>query len=206
MFYKKLLAFSVMWYVSNILPSICFPNFNFQTIPLSRMDQWICSRLYSTVAQCEQAWESYELHVVTSALYSFWVHSLCDVYVVRTFTQHYQLSFCHQSKQILKQKIITFLSFLLSFLVSLFHFFSFWQESVKPLVAQKGDKGTNSTPELVAHSVLYHCISLSLSLLSPFMPFITEELWQRLQPFRPEAAAQNSLCLQPYPSSSQLVG
>lgn len=50
------------------------------------MDQWICSRLYSTVAQCEQAWESYELHVVTSALYSFWVHSLCDVYVVRTFT------------------------------------------------------------------------------------------------------------------------
>lgn len=58
----------------------------------------------------------------------------------------------------------------------------------------------------VASTVLYHCVSVSLALLSPFMPFITEELWQRLQPFRPGAAAQGSLCLQPYPRSSQLVG
>uniref|UniRef100_A0A671VIJ0 Valine--tRNA ligase, mitochondrial n=1 Tax=Sparus aurata TaxID=8175 RepID=A0A671VIJ0_SPAAU len=113
--------------------------------PLSSMDRWICSRLYSTVAQCEQAFEAYELHTVTSALYSFWVHSLCDVYLTEGSVQ-------------------------------------------------------------VASSVLYHCVSTSLALLSPFMPFITEELWQRLQPFRPGAAAQASLCLQPYPCSSQLVG
>lgn len=50
------------------------------------MDRWICSRLYSTVLQCEQAFEAYELHTVTSALYSFWVHNLCDVYVVRSIT------------------------------------------------------------------------------------------------------------------------
>ncbi|CAB1448956.1 unnamed protein product [Pleuronectes platessa] len=52
-----------------------------ETTPLSSMDRWICSRLYSTVLQCEQAFEAYELHTVTSALYSFWVHSLCDVYM-----------------------------------------------------------------------------------------------------------------------------
>ncbi|KAM3596077.1 uncharacterized protein V6R79_007775 [Siganus canaliculatus] len=52
-----------------------------QTIPLSSMDRWICSRLYSTVAQCEKAFENYELHIVTSSLYDFWVHCLCDVYM-----------------------------------------------------------------------------------------------------------------------------
>lgn len=55
-----------------------------QTAPLSSMDQWICSRLYSTVVQCEVAFQASELHVVTSALRSFWVHSLCDVYLVST--------------------------------------------------------------------------------------------------------------------------
>lgn len=56
-----------------------------------------------------------------------------------------------------------------------------------------------------ASVVLYHCVSTSLVLLSPLMPFLTEELWQRLQPFRSDAAARGSLCLQPYPRSSQLV-
>lgn len=58
------------------------PTLSLQTRPLSRMDQWICSRLHSTVLQCEQAFQSYELHLVTSCLYSFWLHCLCDVYLV----------------------------------------------------------------------------------------------------------------------------
>uniref|UniRef100_A0A8D3BGY8 Valine--tRNA ligase n=1 Tax=Scophthalmus maximus TaxID=52904 RepID=A0A8D3BGY8_SCOMX len=126
-----------------------------ETTPLSSMDRWICSRLYSTVLQCEQAFEAYELHTVTSALYSFWVHSLCDVYM----------------------------------------------ECVKPVLVQQDDASARQ----VASSVLYHCVSVSLALLSPIMPFITEELWQRLRPFRPGAASQTSLCLQPYPCSSQLA-
>uniref|UniRef100_A0AAQ5Y473 Valine--tRNA ligase, mitochondrial n=1 Tax=Amphiprion ocellaris TaxID=80972 RepID=A0AAQ5Y473_AMPOC len=115
-----------------------------ECFPLSSMDRWICSRLHSTVVQCEHAFKAYELHTVTSTLYSFWVHSLCDVYMVRSRT--------------------------------------------------------------LTHTVLYHCVSMSLALLSPFMPFITEELWQRLQPFRSGSTDQASLCLQPYPHSSQLVG
>ena len=55
-----------------------------QTAPVSSLDQWICSRLYSTVLQCEQAFPSAELHLVTSGLRSFWLHSLCDVYLVRS--------------------------------------------------------------------------------------------------------------------------
>ncbi|CAB1350538.1 unnamed protein product [Coregonus sp. 'balchen'] len=55
--------------------------------------------------------------------------------------------------------------------------------------------------------VLYHCVSVSLALLSPFMPFLTEELWQRLHLLRGEGGdgAMASLCLQPYPQSAQLA-
>lgn len=59
------------------------PLHYFQTHPLSSMERWVCSRLYSTVLQCELGFEAYELHTVTSALQSFWVNSLCDVYLVR---------------------------------------------------------------------------------------------------------------------------
>uniref|UniRef100_A0A3Q3DKD1 valine--tRNA ligase n=1 Tax=Hippocampus comes TaxID=109280 RepID=A0A3Q3DKD1_HIPCM len=124
------------------------------------MDRWICSRLYSTVAQVEKAFEEYELHAVTAALYSFWIHNLCDVYM----------------------------------------------ESVKPVLLKQNEglKHDGGKVRPAASVVLYHCVSASLVLLSPLMPFLTEELWQRLQPFRTDAAAQGSLCLQPYPRSSQM--
>uniref|UniRef100_A0A3Q2YLS8 valine--tRNA ligase n=1 Tax=Hippocampus comes TaxID=109280 RepID=A0A3Q2YLS8_HIPCM len=127
---------------------------------LSSMDRWICSRLYSTVAQVEKAFEEYELHAVTAALYSFWIHNLCDVYM----------------------------------------------ESVKPVLLKQNEglKHDGGKVRPAASVVLYHCVSASLVLLSPLMPFLTEELWQRLQPFRTDAAAQGSLCLQPYPRSSQM--
>lgn len=143
-----------------------------EVVPLSSMDRWICSRLFSTVLQCEQSFEAYELHTVTSALQTFWVNSLCDVYM----------------------------------------------EYMKPLLARQ-DEGVLDQTEAehsvrarqAARSVLYHCVSVSLSLLSPIMPFITEELWQRLQPFRSRdsttftTTARSSLGLQPYPCSSQLA-
>lgn len=132
-----------------------------ETHPVSSMDRWICSRLYSTVQQCEEAFESYELHAVTSALHSFWVHSLCDVYL----------------------------------------------ESIKSVLKQEGcdSEKQRERERQVAMSVLYHSVSISLSLLSPFMPFLTEELWQRLLPYGADPIKNpTSLCVQPYPKTSQL--
>ena len=54
-----------------------------QTRPRSSMDRWVCSRLRSTVLQCERGFEAHELSAVTAAIHSFRVHSLCDVYLVR---------------------------------------------------------------------------------------------------------------------------
>uniref|UniRef100_A0A8C5FXM2 Valine--tRNA ligase, mitochondrial n=1 Tax=Gadus morhua TaxID=8049 RepID=A0A8C5FXM2_GADMO len=124
-----------------------------RTRPLSSMDRWVCSRLHSTVLQCERGFEARELSAVTAAIHSFWVHSLCDVYMVRQ------------------------------------------------LAALAGERQA-------ARSVLYHCVSVPLALLAPFMPYLSEELWQRLHPLltRGAGGGSSSLCLQPFPRSSDLVG
>ncbi|XP_067111873.1 valine--tRNA ligase, mitochondrial [Osmerus mordax] len=136
-----------------------------QMSPLSCMDRWVCSRLYNTVLQCEQGFENYELQAVTSALHSFWLHSLCDIYL----------------------------------------------ECIKPILShQEPDgqisRGHTESERQTAQRVLYHCVSVSLTLLSPFMPFLTEELWQRLYPLSSQAgSAVSSLCVQPYPQSAHLA-
>ncbi|XP_046699931.1 valine--tRNA ligase, mitochondrial isoform X1 [Silurus meridionalis] len=132
-----------------------------ETFPVSSIDRWICSRLYSTVVQCDKGFESFELHAVTSALHSFWLHSLCDVYL----------------------------------------------ECIKPVLKQDVKENEAWTEEKqIATAVLYHCVSISLRLLSPFMPFLTEELWQRLEPYNPTpTTAPSSVCVQPYPTDSLLA-
>jgi len=40
--------------------------------------------------------------------------------------------------------------------------------------------GFDETAKAVAHQVLYVCLETGLRLLHPIMPFVTEELWQRL--------------------------
>ncbi|KAJ8334950.1 hypothetical protein SKAU_G00405890 [Synaphobranchus kaupii] len=135
-----------------------------ETSPLSSIDRWICSRLRGTVLQCERGFESYDLQAVTAALHTFWLHSLCDVYL----------------------------------------------ECIKPVLGQQDgapDSWGVAERESV-RGVLFHCVSVSLALFAPIMPFLTEELWQRLQahcpqPHRPDVPAA-SLCVQPYPQSSQL--
>ncbi|XP_031442520.1 valine--tRNA ligase, mitochondrial [Clupea harengus] len=135
-----------------------------QTSPVSSIDRWICSRLLSTVRQCEEGFHGYELHAVTAALHSFWLHSLCDVYL----------------------------------------------ECIKPVLSPldtEDDAGKVTEMERrTARSLLYHCICMSLTLLNPIMPFITEELWQRLNSYNLQADhLVTSLCVQPYPQSSQLA-
>jgi valyl-tRNA synthetase len=50
-------------------------------------------------------------------------------------------------------------------------------EMVKPLLAGRdGDAVARES----ARSVLYRCLSDSLALLHPFMPFLTEEIWEKL--------------------------
>lgn len=47
------------------------------------------------------------------------------------------------------------------------------------------DESASTEARRSAQNTLYTCLDQGLRLLSPFMPFVTEELWQRL-PRRPE--------------------
>lgn len=46
------------------------------------MDAWILSRLAHTAHKCEQGFLTRELSLVAHALHHFWLHNLCDVYLV----------------------------------------------------------------------------------------------------------------------------
>jgi valyl-tRNA synthetase len=51
--------------------------------------------------------------------------------------------------------------------------------------------------------VLVHVLETSLRLLHPFMPFVTEELWQRLRPHLPPDRREDSIMIAPYPSAEE---
>ncbi|XP_026541688.1 valine--tRNA ligase, mitochondrial [Notechis scutatus] len=76
-------------------------------------------------------------------------------------------------------------------------FCSTYLESVKPIL-RSGDP----VRLLSTQQTLYSCVDLALRLLSPFMPFLTEELWQRLPKTHLETSP--SICVARYPSPEHL--
>jgi valyl-tRNA synthetase len=69
-----------------------------------------------------------------------------------------------------------------------------FKEYLKPVFTSEDE-----TTKRTAQATLYRALEVGLRLLSPFMPFITEELYQRLP--RPEEVRNNisSICVAPYP-------
>jgi valyl-tRNA synthetase len=61
------------------------------------------------------------------------------------------------------------------------------------------DKATSATMRRSVQQTLYTCLDHGLRLLHPFMPFVTEELWQRL-PRRPNDSTP-SIMISSYPVS-----
>jgi valyl-tRNA synthetase len=59
------------------------------------------------------------------------------------------------------------------------------------------DASASATTRLSAQQTLYTCLDNGLRLLHPFMPFVTEELWQRLPRRRNDATP--SIMLAAYP-------
>eukprot|EP00178_Gracilaria_changii_P010977 TRINITY_DN31659_c0_g3_i1.p1 TRINITY_DN31659_c0_g3~~TRINITY_DN31659_c0_g3_i1.p1 ORF type:complete len:1075 (-),score=200.71 TRINITY_DN31659_c0_g3_i1:2864-6088(-) len=92
-----------------------------------------------------------------------------------------------------------FLSFNLGDAVAIAY--SFWMselcgiylEGLKPVM-----KAANETRKIAARMVLFECLSAGIRMLHPMMPYVTEELYQRLPgPTNPE-----SICIASYPTSN----
>lgn len=46
------------------------------------LDRWILSRLTKAVEDVNSGFEEYNFPQVTTAIHSFWIYELCDVYLV----------------------------------------------------------------------------------------------------------------------------
>uniref|UniRef100_A0A915A9X0 Valine--tRNA ligase n=1 Tax=Parascaris univalens TaxID=6257 RepID=A0A915A9X0_PARUN len=76
----------------------------------------------------------------------------------------------------------------------LYDFCDIYIEGSKPVLLNGGANVVSTTRQ-----ILYTCVDTGLRLISPIMPFISEELWQRL-PRRPSAHKQPlSICVAEYP-------
>jgi valyl-tRNA synthetase len=77
-------------------------------------------------------------------------------------------------------------------------------EALKPtfLLPSDDDDGDSSARKLASRTVLHYCMDHALRLIHPFMPFLSEELWQRLPHKSPSEAP--SLCIAPYPQAEQI--
>jgi valyl-tRNA synthetase len=71
-------------------------------------------------------------------------------------------------------------------------FADYYLESTKPVF-----KGGDAEAKKAALNTLYICLDCGLKMLHPVMPYITEELWQRL----PHRAGEipESICIAPFP-------
>lgn len=112
------------------------------------LDRWILSRLMKAVEDVNCGFEEYNFPQITTAIHSFWIYELCDVYL----------------------------------------------EYLKPIIY-----GNDEEAKAVSRGVLYTCLDIGLRILSPFMPFLTEELFQRLP--RRSAGAPPSICVTPFPEA-----
>ncbi|CAD5228298.1 unnamed protein product [Bursaphelenchus okinawaensis] len=76
----------------------------------------------------------------------------------------------------------------------LYEFCDIYLEAIKPDMAKKDPKITDTI-----RAVLYACVDGFLRLISPFMPFITEELWQRLPKRASVTAVSVAVAEYPHP-------
>ena len=68
-------------------------------------------------------------------------------------------------------------------------------EMMKPIM-----RSSDAEAKKAVQNVLYYCMDRGLRLMHPFMPFLTEELYQRLP--HPESNRSESICIAEYPTET----
>lgn len=122
----------------------------------SLVEKWIFHKLNIAATEINTQLAERNFMAATNAAHNFWLYELCDVYIV---------SFASCSSGLVE--IVANID-------------KNFQEAMKPMSDESAPAATRKS----AQQTLYTCLDHGLRLLHPFMPFVTEELWQRL-PRRP---------------------
>ena len=77
-------------------------------------------------------------------------------------------------------------------------------EVSKPALAGNTSEEASLNLQRATRETLWICLDNGLRLLHPIMPFVTEELWQRL-PQSPDSSAKPSIMVAEYPSHCQVM-
>ncbi|KJE93368.1 valyl-tRNA synthetase [Capsaspora owczarzaki ATCC 30864] len=139
----------------------------------SKIDQWILSRLANAIEQANNGMRNYDFPLLTSSIHGFWLYELCDVYL-EAIKPVFRLEEAANGTASASTSTAPAMS-----------------EDEK-IAARKAARAARDT--------LYTCLDTGLRLLSPIMPFVTEELYQRL----PRRASESivSICVAAYPEST----
>lgn len=76
---------------------------------------------------------------------------------------------------------------------------------MKPVFSKAEEDCTSQRQALVCRQTLYTCLEVGLRLLTPLMPFVTEELYQRLPRRKPQSDPP-SICVTSYPTTEEVRG
>ena len=76
-------------------------------------------------------------------------------------------------------------------------------ESIKPIMQLDSSTIANAATKHATQTVLHTCLHYGLRLLHPFMPFVTEELFQRLQLLTGET--RSTIMTAPYPTTGSIA-
>ena len=159
---------------------------------LPAREAWVLSRLQSAVQAANENLASYDFGAAVMAMHNFWLHDLCDVYLEAV-------------KPVMKGAAPTPITGFTGAAATVAS--SEVAEGAATAAASAGTSsgaGDDFSPAALARYTLHTCLDAGLRLLHPVMPFVTEELWQRL-PGRggewdagvPEAP---SIMVAPYPT------
>jgi valyl-tRNA synthetase len=144
----NVIRFAMMYLGTSFEPSL---TLDVVSLPLSC--KWILSVLNKTVDRTIKGLENFEFSESTTALHSWWLYQLCDVFI----------------------------------------------ELIKPVM-----HGDDEELKKQTRDTLWVCLDTGLRLLHPFMPFLTEELWQRLPQKPGVVKAKSSIMVADYPTVIQV--